>query len=121
MGNFFLFLVSIALIVSAVIMILAPKKIVKWGFKLLDAKEPRYLGLLPLFIGIFLLLSAGSSVLAWLIVLLGLAEIGKAVYVFLTPVARIKAHPWFNLPDNAQRAMGILILILGVLIFISRI
>ena len=121
MAGFFLLLISLALIIEGVALILTPKKVLKIASNLLNKGEPRYLGLCPLFIGIFLILSTSASALGWLIVLLGLASIGKAVYIFMTPIAKIKAHPWFNLADNSYRAMGILVLILGVLVFISRI
>ena len=121
MAGFFLLLISLVLIVKGVGLILAPKKVLKVGMDVLDKWEPRILGLVPLFVGIFLFLSASRSALGWLIVLLGLAEIGKAVYIFSTPKPKIKAHPWLSLTDNNYRAMGILILILGVLVFISRI
>ncbi len=119
--GFFLLLISIILIIKGVMLILAPKKVVKFANDMLKAKDTRLLGLIPLFIGILLLFSASASAVGWLIVLLGLAEIGKAVYVFKTPVAKIKAHWWFNLADNGQRALGILVLILGVIVFISRV
>ena len=119
--SLFLALVSLILVIKGIIMIMAPKKIVKLANDLLSLKDPRLLGLVPLFIGILLLFSTSSSVLSWLIVLLGLAEIGKAVYVFLTPVQKIKSHWWFGLSDNGHRGLGILILILGVIIYISRI
>lgn len=120
--SFFLLLVSLALMVEGVVLILMPKKIVKFAIDLLSkSKEPRLFGLVSLFVGILLLLSVSSTVLGWLIVLLGLAGIAKAVYLFLTPVQKIKSHPWLNLSDNGYRALGILVLILGVIIFISRI
>jgi uncharacterized protein YjeT (DUF2065 family) len=122
-GNmgFFLFLISVILMVEGIMIILSPKKMVKFVNELLKVKEPRLWGLLPLFVGILLLFSVSASVLGWLIILLGLAEIGKAIYVFLTPVAKIKSHRWFSLSDNAHRVLGILALILGVLIFVSRV
>jgi len=121
MGSFFLLLVSLLFIIEGIIMILAPKKLMKLAHRMLAVKEPRLMGLIPLFVGIFLIFCASASAVPWLIVLLGLAGIAKAVYVFLTPVAKIKAHPWMNLPDNNYRALGIVVLIFGVLIFISRI
>ena len=120
MGGFFLLLMSLVFIIEGVALILAPKKVLKIADNLLKKEEPRYLGLVPLFVGIFFIFSASSSALGWLIVLLGLTGIGKAVYIFLTPAAKIKAHPWLNLTDNNYRAIGILVLTLGVLVFISR-
>ncbi|MGE5280261.1 MAG: hypothetical protein ACM3L6_05925 [Deltaproteobacteria bacterium] len=121
MAGFYLFLFSLIFIVEGIMLILSPKKLIKLAQKLLAAKEPRLLGLAPLFLGIFLLFSASASALSWLIVLLGLGGIAKAVYLFLTPAAKIKAHPWFALSDNKHRAMGIVVLIVGVLVFISRV
>lgn len=119
--SFFLLLISLVLIVKGVMLILAPKKVVRFANELLKSKEPRLLGLIPLFIGILLLFSVSSSMVGWLIVLLGLAEIGKAIYVFLTPIQKIKSHPWLSLSDNNYRVMGIIVLVLGVIIFISRV
>jgi uncharacterized protein YjeT (DUF2065 family) len=119
--GFFLVLISLVLIVKGVMMIMSPKKVVKFADDILKAKNLRAWGVLPLVIGILLLFSASASALAWLIVLLGLAEIAKSVYIFLTPLAKIRSHWWFNLSDNGHRALGILVLILGVIIFISRI
>jgi len=121
MAGFFLLLVSILFIVEGIVLILSPKKMLKLANAILQAKEPRYLGLVPLFLGIFLLFSASHCAVPWLIVLLGLAGIGKAVYLFLTPIAKIKANRWLNLPDYNYRALGIVILIIGVLVFISRV
>ena len=119
--SFFLALISLILVIEGIIMIMAPKRMVKLANDLLSVKDPRMIGLIPLFIGILLLFSTSSSVLGWLIVLLGLAQIGKAVYIFLTPLQKIKSHWWFGLSDNGHRGLGILILILGVIIYISRI
>ena len=119
--SFFLLLISLAWVIEGVAMIMSPKKVVKFVTALLKVKEPRLWGLLPLFIGILLLFSASSSILGWLIVLLGLAGIAKAVYIFLTPLAKIQSHWWFRLSDNGHRGMGILALILGVIVYISRI
>lgn len=119
--GFFLAIISLIFVIAGVVMIMSPKKMVKFTDGLLKAKKPQMLGLVPLCVGVLLLFSANSSVLGWLIVLLGLAEIGKAVYVFLTPIQKIKSHWWFNLSDNGHRGLGILVLILGVIIFISRI
>jgi len=118
MAGFYLFLVSLIFISEGVMLILSPKKLLKAAEKMLSVKEPRLLGLMPLFMGIFLLLSASASNAAWLIVLLGLGGIAKGVYIFLTPIAKIKAHPWFHLSDSKYRAIGIVTLIIGVLIFI---
>ena len=118
--GFFLLLVSLVLMVTGVTMILMPKKVVKFATDLLsDSKEPKLLGLIPLFLGVLLLFSVSSTVLGWLIVLLGLAQFAKAVYIFLTPVQKMKSHWWFSLSDNGHRALGILVLILGVIVFIS--
>ncbi len=118
--GWYLFLVSLVLIVAGIVMILTPKKLVKLAAELLGGKEPRRFGLIPLFVGILLLFSVPFSAVGWLIVLLGLAEIAKAVYIFLAPIQKIKSHQWFALSDNGHRALGILILIVGVIIFISR-
>lgn len=119
--SFFLLLVSLALAVKGVAMILAPKKVVKLAVDLLTQKDPKTLAIMPLAVGVILLLARSASALGWLIVLLGLAEIVKAVYLFTNPVAKIKAHWWFNLSDNGHRAVGILVLMLGVILFVSRI
>ena len=68
-----------------------------------------------------LLFAASASAVGWLIVLLALISIAKAVYMFMTPVAKIKTLKWFHLSDNAYRVSGIIILVLGVIVFISRI
>ncbi len=119
MGKFFLFVVSLIFIVEGIVFILSPKKLIKVANKMLSAKEPRLLGLLPLFFGIFFLFAAGFSKAAPLIVLLGLAGIAKAVYLFLTPVAKIRASRWLNLSDNNYRAWGIIVLIVGVFVFVT--
>ncbi len=119
--GFFLVLISLALIIKGIVMIMTPKKIVKWADGFLKNKDPKAWGVLPIGIGILLLFSASSSALAWLIVLLGLAEIAKGIYLFLTPMAKIRASRWFSLSDSGHRAIGIFILVLGVIIFISRI
>lgn len=120
--GFFLMLVSLVLIFIGVTLILSPKKFLKTVHQMLDKpKDARLLGLAPLIIGILLLFAARSSVVGWLIVLLGLAMIAKAVYIFLTPVSKIKNLRWFQLSDNTYRVNGIVVLVLGVIIFISRI
>lgn len=113
-------LISLVFIIEGVIMILAPKKVIKWATSLLEMKDLQRLGLAPLVAGIILLFSASSSAVGWLVVLLGLALIAKAVYIFLTPAAKIKSHPWLSLSDNNYRAFGIVALVLGVILFISR-
>ncbi|MDD5138365.1 MAG: DUF2065 family protein [Candidatus Omnitrophica bacterium] len=120
--GFFLFLVSLLLIVEGVLLILTPKKVVKLAHQMLDkSKDARLLGLVPLIIGIMLLFAASSSLVSWLIWLLGLACIAKAVYLFLTPVAKVKASRWFSMSDTSYRISGIIVLVLGVIVFISRI
>lgn len=119
--GFFLAVISLALIVKGVVMIMSPRKVVKFAADILKAKDPRAWGIAPLTIGVLLLFSASASALSWLIILLALAEIAKAAYIFLTPVAKLRAHWWFGLSDNGHRALGILVLILGVIIFISRV
>ncbi|MFH1692438.1 MAG: hypothetical protein ABIC68_07765 [Candidatus Omnitrophota bacterium] len=118
--SFFLVLISFLCIIEGVVAILAPKKFMKFVLRFLKNDDSKIIGVVPLCIGILLLFSATSSALGWLIVLLGLAAIAKAVYLFLTPMQKIKASKWLNLSDNEYRALGILVLILGVLIFISR-
>ncbi|MFA5039196.1 MAG: hypothetical protein WC732_05910 [Candidatus Omnitrophota bacterium] len=120
--GFFLLLVSLFFIIAGVLLILTPKKVIKAVLKMLDKPgDRRLLGLVPLIVGIMLLFAASRSAVGWLIVLLGLAGIAKAVYIFLTPMAKIKALRWFSLTDNAYRVNGIIILVLGVIVFISRI
>jgi uncharacterized protein YjeT (DUF2065 family) len=122
MAGFFLFLVSFVLVVEGVALILVPKKFIKVAHDILSkTKEPKLLGIAPLLVGIFLILSVSASVLGWLVVLLGLALIAKAVYVFKVPVAKIKNSRWLSLSDNSYRIFGILILVLGIILFISRI
>lgn len=118
--SFFLVLVSLLFIIKGVAAILVPKKLLKFALSFLKNENYKIFGLVPLFVGILLLFAASSSALGWLIALLGLAGIAKAVYIFLTPLQKIKASKWLNLSDNEYRALGILILILGVIIFISR-
>jgi uncharacterized protein YjeT (DUF2065 family) len=117
----FLGLVGLIFVVEGVLMILAPKKIVKMVSDLLLRKNARAFGCAPLAVGILLLFSASSSALGWLVVFLGLAGIVKAIYTFLTPIQRVRSHWWFSLSDNGHRGLGILILILGVIVFISRV
>lgn len=120
--GFFLLLISLILIITGVMLILVPKKVVKAILKVLDKpQDGRLLGLVPLIVGIMLLFAARASAVAWLIVLLGLAGIAKAVYIFLTPVSKIKTLRWFSLSDNAYRIHGIIVLVLGVMIFIARV
>ncbi len=119
--SFFLFLVSVVLIIKGVIMIMAPKKAVKIAENFLKTKDIKPWGIVPLIVGIFLLFSASSSTLPWLIVLLGLALMGKAVYLFLTPASKIRSLAWFSLSDNGHRAIGILLLVLGVIVLISKV
>ncbi len=119
--GFFLLLVSLILIVKGVMLIMVPKKAMKLAHYFLNLKDPRMCGIIPLVVGILLLFSAGSSVIGWLIVILGIAQISVSVYIFMTPVSKIKAHPWLNLSDSGYRAMGIFTLVMGVIIFISRI
>ncbi len=120
MASFFLFLFSLALVVEGVMMILVPKKLVNFVKDMLKIKEPKLLGIPPLAVGILLLLSASASALGWLVVFFGLFSIGKSVYTFLTPIEKIKSLKWFRLTDNAYRVLGIIVLVFGVLIFISR-
>lgn len=120
--GFFLFLMSLIYIVEGVLLILTPKKVMRIINKVIDnTKEPKLLGVLPLVVGILFLLSTSASAVGWLIILLGLAGIAKAVYIFITPMAKIRSHWWFKLSDNGLRGFGILVLILGVIIFISRV
>jgi uncharacterized protein YjeT (DUF2065 family) len=118
--SFFLLLVSLVLIIKGVSMILVPKKTMKFAAQMLKVKEPRLWGLSSLFVGILLLFAASHCILVWLIVLLGLMEISKAVYVFLSP-PQMLFHWSSNLKENAYRVWGIWSLVLGVIIFITRI
>ncbi len=119
--GFFLFVISLLFIAEGVWLILRPRAVVRFANELLKNKNLKTSGIVPLVVGILLLLAAHHTILGWLIVLLGLASIGKAVYVFLVPAERIRKHWWFTLSDNGYRGLGILILILGVIVFISRI
>jgi len=118
--SFFLLLVSLVLIVKGVSMILIPKKTMKFAAKMLKVKEPRLWAVAPLCVGILLLFAASNSVLGWLIVLLGLLEITKSVYIFLSPSGKLVQ--WCtNLKENSCRVWGIWALVLGIIIFITRI
>ena len=119
--SFFLFLISILLAAKGIGLILWPKKMLKMAHDFLSIQEPRLWGIVAFFVGVLLVFAASHSILGWLIVLLGLAEIAKAVYIFLTPVAKIKSHWFFRLSDTGYRVCGILVLLLGVIVFISRI
>ena len=118
--SFFLFLVSVILMVKGVSMILIPKKTMKFTIQMLKVKEPRLWGVGPLIIGILFLFSASKCILSWLIVLLGIVEIIKAVYIFLAP-APFLMHWATNLKENTCRIWGIWLLVLGVIIFVTRI
>ncbi len=121
MAGFFLFLVSVYLMIKGISLILVPKRCVKLAHDILaKTKEPKLLGVAPLLVGVFLLLSASSSVLGWLVVLLGLALVAKAVYIFRVSPARLKNSRWLSLPDNNYRVLGILALVLGIVLFIAR-
>lgn len=119
--SFFLLLVSLVLVIKGVMLILAPKKVLKFATSLLSQRDPKTLAIVPLATGVLLLLARSASALGWLIVLLGLAEIVKAVYLFSNSAAKIQSHRWFSLSDNGHRALGILVLVLGVIVFASRV
>lgn len=118
--GFFLGLIGLLLIVKGVVAIMSPKKFANFFLRLLNEKDPKSLALIPLGIGILLLFAASSSAVGWIVALVGLAEISKAVYLFITPPEKIKNAWCFKGSDNSRRAAGILMLILGVMIFISR-
>ena len=117
----YLLLMSLFYMITGIVLILTPKKVVKMTQGIFKMKDPRLVGLIPLSCGILFLLSASSTVVGWLVVLMGLAGIAKAVYIFMTPVAKIKSHWWFSLSDNGYRGFGIIVLILGVILFLSRV
>lgn len=118
--GFFLGVIGLLLIVKGVAAIMAPKKFANFFLRLLSEKDPKNLALIPLCIGILLLFAASSSAAGWIVVLVALAEISKAVYLFITPAEKIKNARYFKSSDNSRRAIGIFMLILGVMIFISR-
>ncbi|MFH0877548.1 MAG: hypothetical protein V1863_04920 [Candidatus Omnitrophota bacterium] len=119
--GFFLLLISLVIVAKGIGLILWPKKMMKVAHRFLNMKEPRIAAVIALFVGILLLLAVSRSILGWLIVLLGLAEVGAAVYIFMTPIAKIRNHRWWNLSDTNYRVLGILTLLLGVIIFVSRV
>lgn len=118
--GFYLFIVSVVLIIEGVMLILAPKKVVKFSTDILKKKEPKTLAWIPLVVGVLLLFASGSSAVGWIVILLGLASVGKAAYLYTAAASKIRSHKWLSLSDNNYRAAGILILILGVIVFISR-
>ena len=119
--SFFLFLISLVLVVKGVCLILWPKKMLKMANDFLSVPEPRLWGAVAIAVGIVLLFAASYSILSWLIVLFGLAEIAGGIALFLIPMAKIKSHWFFKLSDTGYRIWGILVLVLGVIVFISRV
>jgi hypothetical protein len=117
----FLFLMSVLFMAKGVGLILWPKKMVKFGLSVLKDKEPKVLAALHFAIGLLFLFSASLSILGWLIVLLGLSQIVLSVFIFQTSLDKIKSHWIFGLSDTGYRLLGILVLLLGVVIFISRV
>jgi uncharacterized protein YjeT (DUF2065 family) len=117
----YLMVISLVLIAQGSALILMPKRMIKLGGLFLRDKKTKMMSVFPLTLGILLLFASPLSGVPWLAVFLGLSGIAKGIYLFVTPLEKVKSHRWFKLSDNEHRAVGIFVLILGVILFISRV
>ncbi|MBN1794386.1 MAG: hypothetical protein JW844_05425 [Candidatus Omnitrophica bacterium] len=109
-------LLGLILIVEGIFLIARPGEVMAWGLKLLGHPRFRYFGLINLLLGAALCKTAPDTRHALLIFLFGCGMIVKAGYVFFAPLERISNHWIFKLETGKLRAIGIAVLVLGLVV-----
>jgi uncharacterized protein YjeT (DUF2065 family) len=114
--GWFIVLIGALFMVEGAALVLVPRKVLHIANKMLAIKDAKLLGWIPLTIGVLLCISARYSYMALAIFLLGLLAIAKGLYMFVTPIEKIKKNRWFTLSEKAYRVIGLVVLIIGMLV-----
>jgi uncharacterized protein YjeT (DUF2065 family) len=115
--TWFLYLVSIVLVVVGAVSILYTDWVRKSLREMVAKKYFRLLGLVPLILGILLIISAGWSEVFWLVFLLGVVALAKGFFLLFSSKARIDTAITWTLDtasDQVYRFSGVISLVLGM-------
>jgi hypothetical protein len=115
--TWFLYLVSIVLVVIGGVIILWTDWTRETLKGVLARKSIRLLGLIPLVFGILLVISSGWSEIFWLVFLLGLIALAKGAYLLFGSREQIDtATSWWldKASDQLHRLSGLISLVLGM-------
>jgi hypothetical protein len=114
--SWFLYLVSVSWISIGSCAILYTSDTRNTFKKLLSAVNRKVLSGLPLLFGVMMIVAASDSLHPWLVRVLGLLGLIKAVFVLVNPRALYeKAVQWYleSVSDQGYRFTGIITVILG--------
>ena len=115
--TWFLYLVSILLVVIGAVFILYTRWIRKSMKGILVKKNVRLLSPIHLAFGILLIISAGWSEVFWLVFLLGLIGLAKGAFLLFGPKKQVDlAIKWWlrRASDQLYRFWGVISLVLGM-------
>ena len=118
--TWFLYLISILWIAVGSLLVLYTNNTVKIFKILLLEDSPKYLGVLPLTLGVLLTISAKWSGAFYFILILGLLGIIKGILLFIMPPQKTRSliKWWFNnTSENTHRLWGLILIVLGIFIF----
>jgi uncharacterized protein YjeT (DUF2065 family) len=114
--SWFLYLISVSWISIGSCAILYTDDTRNTLKRLLSAVNRKVLSGLPLVFGVLMIVAASGSLHPWLVRILGLLGLIKAVFVFVNPMSLYeKAVQWYleSVSDQGYRLAGIITVILG--------
>jgi len=115
--TWFLYLVSVVLVVVGVVLVLYTDWMRESLKAVLFQKRFRFLSSIPLAFGILLIISAGWSEIFWLVFLLGVIALAKGLYLLFGSRVNIERalHWWLDKASNQlYRLSGVISLVLGM-------
>ena len=86
---------------------------------LMGKMRSRYVGFMPMVVGVLLMISARESGAFWFIFILGLLAVGKGIYFLLAPHGQTEAllSWWFeSAQDRTYRFWGLIMVLLGMVV-----
>ena len=116
----FLYVLSVMWIVAGTLMIFAPEMLRKKVFVKIKDMPIKKMGIIPLILGIFIIISAQFNRHTFFVVILGVIGLAKGI---VSIAATDKAMKWFdkwvNAGMNAYRIMGIIAIIIGSIVLMG--
>lgn len=117
----YLFVIGLIWVVCGTLMLFATRVMRAEYCSKLKARDPRIYSPLAIIAGILLLLSASSSSQVTFIVVLGLLSLSKGLVLLFGPRQKLRriVDWWFEASDKTYKALGVLVMALGIVVLVT--